>query len=396
MVEAEAPRYPADRTLRWRRPLVALAGGALACVGSRVLARMPDLVERVYTGGIWPLLSRPLSLLTGLLPVALGELLLVACMLWLTLLFGRAVNDAVRRRRRWRNALAGGLHRVARDSGIIVMLFYVLWGFNYARPPFAARAGWPAWAGADAGELAALAAQAVDASNQAYLAIHGTADAGVPTALPADTRALEAAIDEGWVRAARLLSLPPIAAAPFGRAKWPWTTLLQRFGILGAYFPFTAEANLPRGLPAMSVPATMAHEKAHQRGSTSEAEAGFLGFVASALAPHPLSRYSAAMSARSQLLTGLFAVDPAAARRIGAQLLPGPRRDIAALRDWFGRYNSFVMAVGSALNDRYLRANRVRGGTDDYARAAWLLVGFARQHDGALLPQTEGLPAPAR
>lgn len=249
------------------------------------LARMPVFAEQVYGSWVWPHLSRLLSPITGALPFSAGEVMAAAYALWLEAAAMLTFHTVLMRRRRWTNALAGGARRAIRDVGMVVFLFYVLWGFNYAVPAFEKRAGWPEWTGIEVNELSALTEAAVEAANQAYLDVHGTPDAGEPTALPQDMRARETAIDEGWARTADRLSLRAPVASRYGRVKRPFaSTLLPMVGI---YFPFTAEAYVAGGLPAMSLAMTIAHEKAHQRGIAREAEATFLGFIAGALAPHP-------------------------------------------------------------------------------------------------------------
>jgi hypothetical protein len=380
---SEPLRYTEDRNVRWRWTRVGAAAGLFAVLLFVLVAQAPGLVERVYARGLWPWLSRPLSRLAGAVPLAVAELLLAAYLLWLAALILLAVHAAVRRRRRWRNVLAHGGLRIVRHAGFAIFAFYLLWGFNYARPSFEQRAGWPEYRDASAAELIALAEAAVVAANRAYFALHDTTDGGEPTPLT-DVRALESAIDTGWVRATRLLGLPPAAAATYGRAKWPLTSIIARLGMSGIYSPLTAEPNLPRGLPALSVPHTMAHEKAHQRGTTSEAEANFLGFVAASLAPDPLARYSAAVFASRQLLGLLVARSPDDARRIAARLVPGITRDRTAVARFFDQYSSFIWAVASNVNNRYLRANRVRHGTADYSRSAGLIVTFTRMLPGTL------------
>jgi hypothetical protein len=283
-----------------------------------------------------------------------------------------------------------GALRAARHAGALLVLFYLLWGMNYARPAFAAQAGWPDFDGIDAAELTALLEAATLAANRAYIELHGTDDAGAPTALPgrAERRRLEAAIDEGWRRTADVLALPPRAAARYGAVKWPASSpLIARLGIGGMYTPFTAEANVVRGMPALRVPITMAHEKAHQRGVSREADANFLGFVAAAHAPDPLARYSAAMFAQQQLLgLALFRVDADVLRDIVDRRVPGIRRDLDDARAYYLRMHGFAADFGGMLNNHFLMAQGIDHGVEDYRRSVFLIVGWARQHEGALLP----------
>lgn len=361
--------------------------GAAAFLAARLLARAPGFTEAVYANAIWPVIARPISGLTGWFPFPVWEVLAAAWVLWLLGLAGLALPAALMRRRRVTSLFAHGARRLLRDAGIIVFAFYVLWGFNYARPAHTDRAGWPAWDGADATEIARLAEEAVELANQAYHDLHGSDDAGVPTRLPADMAGLEAALDSGWVLAAERLELPRAAAAHYGRTKRPWISwAMPRLGIAGLYIPFTGEANVPRGLPAARTPHSMAHEKAHQRGFTSEAEAGFLGFVAGMLAPDPLARYAAALYAQTQLLSALFTADRDEALRISGRRLPGLVRDLQDLNAWYARHAGPGVAVGRIANNAFLQANRVQAGVRDYGRSIRLMVLWARRNSERLDP----------
>lgn len=383
------PKYPGDRRIRWRWPVIAALAGAGAYVVSLVLARMPARAESLYGEGLGPLVARPLSLLTGQVPFSIADILIAAYVLWLVALMLGARKGVATGRRSRRNALAGGLRRVVRDLGLIVLAFYLLWGWNYARPTYTQRAGWPEWKGAGGEELLSLAEAATTAANQAYLDLHGVADAGHPTAFPDDTLDIDASLDAGWKLAAAQLGLQPTAGRPYGRVKWPLGSVLLRWlSVSGIYFPFTAEANVVRGMPAMRAPVVMAHEQAHQRGTTSEGEASFLGFVAASLAPGRLSRYSAAMYAHGVLIQALARVDRDTARRLITDRFPGVQRDVDDLNAFYDRYTSKVgRRVEQTVNDHYLRANHVPGGVANYGISTQLIIEYARQHHGRLFAE---------
>lgn len=374
-----------ERRARWRWPLIWAAVGIATFVASRLLMREPGAAEAWYAQGLGPVIARPLSRLTGLIPFSLGEVLLLAYALWLAILAGRGVSAATRRGTRWRDVTAAGVRRTVRDAGIVIFLFYVLWGFNYARPTLETRLGWPAWDDVGAAELSMLARASVEAANAAYLELHGTEDAGAPTRIE-DPAALEAAVDGGWRIAAERLDLPARIGARYGRVKRPLLSEgLARLGITGIYFPFTAEAHVVRALPGIGVPVTMGHEKAHQRGVSSEAEASFLGWLAAGNAADPVARYSAAVLAHRQLVAALAPVATAEARHIAGQRLPGVRRDLLDLAEYVNRYRGVARAVGTAVNDRYLRANRVPGGVRNYSHATRLLITWSRR-TGSVAP----------
>jgi hypothetical protein len=299
---------------------------------------------------------------------------------------GRGMRDVMHHRRSVRNlALAAGLC-AARHGGALILFFYVLWGFNYARPPLVERLGWPEWHPPEARELEALTTNAIDAANHAYWDIHHAEDAGEPTRMPADLGALDRALEEGWSRAAEQLGLPAPYGRRYGRTKrLLLTQIVARFGIAGFYFPWTAEANVLWDSPAVRRPQSMAHEKAHQRGTGPESEASFLGFVAAANSPHPHARYSAYVFAQGQLLGLLARADWESYQRVASRRYPGVRRDLADATAYWVRFQGVGTSIGRNLNDRFLRSHRVEGGVTNYSRSVRLLLTLATQNGGTLV-----------
>lgn len=381
---------PEDRPLQARRRLVVLGVGVGTYLLFRVASWLPGVVEALYARSLGPFVVRPLSHLTGLLPFSLVELIGLSYAVWLLVLGVRAGLAVGRRRRSPRNAVLGGGLRLARDAGVLVGLFYVLWGFNYARRPLSERLEWPAFGEPEVESLRDMAAEAVDAANRAYIEIHGSDDAGQPTAMR-DYRELDRALEEGWSRAGELLDLPQSVRKRYGPTKpLLFSPIVARMGIAGFYFPWTAEANLLRDSPVVSRAHGMAHEKAHQRGIGPESEASFLGFLAAALAPHQYARYSAWVFAQSQLLRVLVAVDRDLAREVAATRVPGIGRDLEDLEAYWDQFRGVGADIGRAVNDRYLRANRVHGGIQSYGRSVRLLITFATQNQGRLAPERDG------
>jgi hypothetical protein len=162
--------------------------------------------------------------------------------------------------------------------------------------------------------------------------------------------------------------------------------VLGRLGRSGFYFPFTGEANVNAGVPAISYPQVVAHEKSHQRGIGPEKEANFFGFLAAALAPDPNARYAAYVFAQRQLLFALLRVDPGRAEELILGRAPGVQRDVDDLYAYWDRHRGAGHDVTRVLNDAYLRTNRVEGGVQSYGRSVELLMSFARRQGGRLTP----------
>ena len=127
--------------------MLLIAGGVATFLIFRLLFLMPGLVETVYSQGLAPLIVRPLSLFVGLFPFPLVEPVVLIYATWLLVVFIRTMSEVRHKQRHVSNAAMSGGLRLARDAGVITILFYALWGFNYARPPLAERLDWAdAWA----------------------------------------------------------------------------------------------------------------------------------------------------------------------------------------------------------------------------------------------------------
>jgi hypothetical protein len=380
--------FPDDRPLWLRRRLLVMGAAGACYLILLALQSHPDITERVYSTTVSPLIGRVMSTLTGIIPFSLFELVIGTIV---TLAITRSVlgvRAVVKRRRRVSNALLSGVLWLGEGAGIALTLFYLLWGFNYVRPPLETRLGLARGASATTDEVAGIVRQLVDAGEAAYVELHGKADAGTPTRLPADRGIIIAGLDAGWANATRELHLPATSAARYGTPKSPWSSTVARYlGISGGmYFPFTGEALVVRDLPGPQFIKTMAHEQAHQRGTAVEGDANALAYFVTVLSPDPLVRYAGIAFARDQMLGELARRDPKRWRQEWDRMGPGVQRDRKALRDYWARTVVPVAEIANRVNDASLRANRVRGGVQSYGRSTLIFIEYARRNGGSVIP----------
>jgi hypothetical protein len=370
--------------LKWRLRLALIGAGAGAFVLFRALTTAPGLTEAVYGNGLGPLFASILSTLTGLVPVSLAEVAIVAFVV--RQLWGASAGLlAVRNGERlFSNALAGGGLRLGADIGVVVLLFYLLWGFNYARSPLEERRQWNGRA-ADVEELARLGQEMIEAANFEYTGFTFADDLGEPSQAPERGELLQQ-LTAGWQEAGGVLGAPRAAILGFGNPKGLIASRLLDYGqASGFYFPWTGEANYNRGTPDVSVPQVIAHEMSHQRGFAREDEANFAGYLAASLAPEPYPRYSAYVFAQRQLLSALARYDRERASTLAGLRLPGVQRDIRAASDYWAQFEGRTSRATRSMNNAYLRTNQVPGGILSYSRSVELLVAYARSRGGWLV-----------
>jgi len=355
--------------------LVLLAAG----IALRLAAPRVPVVRDAYAGTIYPLLSRGLGALTGWVPFSIAEIVAVAIGLGAMFALGRALRRVRLGQRRLTNVAAcGGINLLAL-AGLGYGGAMVLWGGNYYRTPFAEEARYDA-SPAAVTELRDLAAELVEATN----ATRGEVleENGVMRVPDTPTRALGRA-RLGFERASQ--TYEPLTRGYAGRAKRSllFSTALSYLGLSGVFVPFTGEPTVNGLLPDSSLPFTACHEIAHQMGYAREDEASFVGFLAATRHPDPDYRYSGYLAATRYVLAALGEVSPDDRRALADRLRAEVRRDLAAQRTFWDRYDSPVTDVGERVNDLYLKAQGQAAGTRSYGEMVDLLVAHRRSSRGS-------------
>ncbi len=383
-----APRE-CDRPLRAVRRLAWLAAGAVALLFAEIFSHFPRFVEVVYTEHAGQWVGRTLAAITRWYPWSVMELIVGALLIWLLASAMRALYHVIRGRRRLVNALGCGLLRAGALAGFIVVSFYCIWGFNYDRADLVTRLGWQAWAkgpDADAGteELEKICRELVASTNQEYERAFGSADLGRPSEPPMPMSEIDRDIDAAYRRVGASLKQHPSFSASRGPAKPVLASFVMSAQLIsGEYTPWTGEANYNRNIPCCNMPEVIAHEKAHQRGVTSEDEANFFGFLVCASSDNPYARYSAYFMAQRQLLGELDKRDEERAKTVAKERGAGVKRDLDTMNAYYWAHKGRVSDMQSKVNDMYLKANRVKGGVQAYGRSAQLIMAFARSNGGS-------------
>lgn len=147
--------------------------------------------------------------------------------------------------------------------------------------------------------------------------------------------------------------------------------------ISGLYSYYTGEANVVTAFPDYSLPFTMAHEMAHQRGFAPEEEANFVAFLVCMESDDPYIRYSGYINVFEYVMSALgnassekvssvyFSVDI----RIRRELIDGYR----ATEKYRG---STAGKVADKVNDTTLKLNGQEAGSDSYGLVVDLAVAY--------------------
>ncbi len=366
--------------MRKRQKITLLVLSILAVIMTVLLVlsrRCPGVVTQWYTGKIFPVVTLPLRFIANLTPFSLAELLFIGCIL------GILVGGIVRIARSvrygtWRPFLKG-LYHIAILLLSIVILFPVVGGFNYSRQTFAQMAAFQV-APATVEELETLCS---------YL---GTKAATERNILPQDEQGITQspltimeimdAAQEGYNRVGRIY---PWLSGDYGTPKIAVHSWLMSYLRISGIYPYLVpEAIVNIHTPIMSLPHTVCHEMAHQRGIAREDEANFVGYLAAIHHSEAIFRYSGYLEAYIYSMDALYQANPTRWAAVRKMTHSGILRDIAYIHSVWAPYtssNNVIGEISTHVNDWYLKENAVEDGVQSYGRMVDLLIAY-QKHQG--------------
>jgi hypothetical protein len=337
---------------RWLTlPVLALVTYGLTAL----LAVRPHLTERLYSNGLYPPLATGLSTISKIFPFSMGDLfyaLLVVGFLTLVLL-------AI-----FRKISVGSLLKKSLNlAALVYILFYWLWGFNYFREPFNERLGIKK-ADADTDQFMAVFEDLIEKANTYQTKALGNLNLAEADSL----------IEKVYSDYADFLKI----RHPQGsrRAKnITFSKFFAKAGISGYYGPFFNEIHINPHLHPLELPVVLAHEKAHQFGITSEAEASFYAWFACEYSGSDDLRYSNSLYLLRYFLNQGYQLEGFDERV--AKLSEPVRNDLRAIRDhWLAMRNEKIDKAASRANDAYLKTNKVTAGIADYKGIVAMVMDF--------------------
>jgi hypothetical protein len=293
----------------------------------------------------------------SLLPFSLAVLVLVA-------LIALALAGLIRAALRWRrgslslrSAVEGTLAVAVVAAALVFHGFYLVWGYNYLRPPLEQRLGLDRAAQTVAPTAGDFARRMVETAAAARVAVE-----------PWDHAELDALVDAAIASALmELEGRPPPVVSPLKGDLG--SGFLARQGTRGVVSPLTLEAHVDFGLPAFVLPFSAAHEKAHLAGFARERDANFVAWYALSRSPDPRLRYAAQVGVIHYYLN-------AETRPLAAPLAA----DLATLARYDAEHVSRALQRASfEVYGAYLRANRMSAGVGDYAEAGRLIEAWVGQ-----------------
>jgi len=143
----------------------------------------------------------------------------------------------------------------------------------------------------------------------------------------------------------------------------------------GFFSPLFHEIHYNRDMLIFELPFVLAHEKAHQMGYTSEAEANFLAYLVCTNAREHLVRYSGYFSLLGYFLSSL-GKDKSREKFFTSLINEGVKLDIQAVRERWKGHEGLISKSLSKSYDLYLKANQIKEGIQNYSRVVDLVIRY--------------------
>ena len=155
-----------------------------------------------------------------------------------------------------------------------------------------------------------------------------------------------------------------------------FSRLLSAMGFTGYYAGMTGESVVNVDSPACLLPATIAHELAHQRGIASEQECNFLAVAAATSCGEAVYAYSGYLMGYIHLSNALYRADPERWREMRQQLAAEVQLDIQYNNAYWQQWESPVDTVSQKVYDAFLKSYGQEDGVQSYGTVVDLLVAY--------------------
>jgi hypothetical protein len=312
----------------------------------------PEIVESIYSKGLYPYIATLLSAISNLFTFSVWDVF------WSVVVLGVLGSIVLMISRRMKIGIF--LVRTLQTAALLFSFFYFAWGFNYYRQPIEKRLGWTRHI-----EKEDLFPTMLDS-------LISGANASRTEIKKEDYPAIDRLVEASYQKHAAYFGYE----YPNGGRR-PKTMLFTSFfaksGVSGYFGPFFNEVHLNGKLLPTEYPFVLAHEKAHQFGVSSEAEANFMAWYICNESGDNRLKYSGNIE-----LLQYFLGDPFHREAIKEYLKKFDKKamaDIMAQRNhWKELRNETLDKAQTAANNAYLKTNRIHEGVMNYNSAVRIAI----------------------
>ncbi len=336
------------------------------------LALYPEVVERYYSNGFYPIWSGFFRWLLGWIPFSVGDLI-----------YGLLVVGLIYYLIRRRVSLTKDWKSILRDTFMVLAVAYftfnLSWGLNYYRVPIAKTLGLQEQYSTQ--QLYQTTEKLIAKTNELQLLI--TTDSALAVVLPYSQKEQFIKTINGYGRLAQ--RFPTLTYKRPSLKKSTFSTTLTYMGYGGYLNPFTHESQVNSKIPNFRFPVVCGHEVGHQLGYSAENEVNFIGYLVMVTHEDPYLRYAAYAYALSYCLSEINRRKADKNKILYGKINAGVRTNYEELRSFWKRYENPLEPVFKSIFNSFLKANNQAAGIDSYNLVVSLIVGYHEKQP--LLPE---------
>lgn len=329
----------------------------------RILRSFPEFIESYFSLGIYPYTSKILRYTFGWIPFSIGDVIYLLLILFALRWIFKNIH------RLWKRPVWFFVD-VAANVSVIYLVFNLVWGLNYLRPPLHQTLGIKN--DYTTQQLFRTTLRLISKSNQLHRAL-GYRDS-VKIELPYSQEEIFELSLNGYRNLEK--EFPRLHYNPTSLKKSGWSLGLTYMGYSGYYNPLTGEAQVNRLIKSYKFPVVACHEQAHQIGFAAENEANFIATLATLHNDDMYIRYTGYIFALRYCLNELARRD----RALYDEVLPSVNKGILEgyreMRDFWLSYKNPFENLSKAFWDQFLKANNQSKGIDSYSYMVALVVNY--------------------
>jgi hypothetical protein len=330
----------------------------------------PGFIERYYSNGVYPVISKAQRFLFGWIPFSIGDLIYGFFILVILVKTWQLIRVVFKKRFN-RQYFLSGLKQIIFFFLLVYVFFYLFWGLNYSRIGIAQQLDLKMKT-YTVGELDTLVNVLEERLNRYASLVDGQQRDSFYK-----KRNLFRESDEAYRLGAR--QYPFLKYHPRSIKPSIFSYAGNILGFQGYYNPFSGEGQVNTTIPVFMQPYVACHEIGHQVGYGKENEANFAGFLACRLHPSPVFRYSVYFDMYNYSITELFRADSVKAKNYLDSLHPQVKKDYEEMRRFFRKYKNPVEPVIMWFYDKYLEANNQPAGKRTYSQVVAFLIAYQKK-----------------
>lgn len=341
-----------------------------------IAKRNSFITEEVFSKRFYRFYSIILSRLTGIFPFSIGELLIILLPLALTLIFILFVLHIWKEREKRKSIIGKATINILCVVSILSFLYIIGCGVNYHRYSFSYYSNLVVQESTKE-ELFQLSMSLAKRANTLREQTTNEDEFGV-FQLSMSNNELGKEMVKAYDKIAKDY---PILGGWYPKPKALMLSgLMSRMQLTGIFLPFTMEATVNVAVPDYSIPATMGHEMAHQRGFMREDEANYIGYLVCSNSDQVDLQYSGVMQALIITANALYDKDVDLYQQVAATYSVKLRFDLNANTEYWRQFeNQSISNAVEKINNTYLIMNDQTDGIQSYGRMVDLLLAEYRE-----------------